>query len=93
MRSWVDFGSDQTPELLSFSKERSERLLELMRLRKSYSHLDIPETSKVTRGYETTTSEENEEISTIALKEGQSEARSDKVFTNVKMRKGKKDDT
>lgn len=64
------FGSDQTPELFHFSKERSKRLNELMRLRKSYSHLDIPETSKVTRGYETTTSEENEQISTIALKEG-----------------------
>lgn len=43
---------DQKPFLWNYSMENAVRLLELMKQRKKYSHLDIPSTAEVTAGFE-----------------------------------------
>lgn len=50
--------TDQKPVIWNLSHEKAVRLLELMRLRRPYKHSDIPNSARLTRGYEEKTLEE-----------------------------------
>lgn len=53
--------ADQNPAFLNFDREKAIRLLEAQKRKGKYAHLDLPDTSRVTKGAQ---EEEEESIST-----------------------------
>jgi hypothetical protein len=58
--------ADQNPAFLNFDREKAIRLLEAQKRKGKYAHLDLPDTSRVTKGAQ----EEEEESFSSPLQRG-----------------------